>query len=473
MTRALLCVATALAAGAASGQEFRAGAATSNITPFLGASINGSMSDIKAAHIHDELLARCLVLDDGQKRLAFAICDSCAIPLKVVEDAKGLITRATSIPPENVLIAATHSHSAACAVGVFQSEPDPDYLQFLSNRIADGVTRAVNNLEPARVGWGVVEEPEQLFNRRWRMKPGSIPPDPFGATSDQVQMNPQAGSPHLVEPAGPIDPALSILWVEAPGNRDLALLANYGLHYVGGVGPGHVSADYFGYFAREIERLLESESQDPPFVAMMSNGTSGDVNNINFRAPGPRHDPYEKMQLVASELAVSAAEIQAKTMPRDKAKLDARMATIELKVRKPSAEEIDRAETILAAAGGIEGPLRTLEQIYARETVLLSRFLESVPVSIQALRIGELGIVAIPCEVFAEIGLEIKKRSPFKPTFVIELANGYNGYLPTRAQHALGGYETWRARSSYLEVDAAEKITAKALELLEAVRGEP
>ena len=56
--------------------------------------------------------------------------------------------------------------------------------------------------------------------------------------------------------------------------------------------------------------------------------------------------------------------------------------------------------------------------------------------------------------MFVEIGLEIKKKSPLKPTFTIELANGYNGYLPTPEQHELGGYETWRARSSYLEVDA-------------------
>ena len=76
-------------------------------------------------------------------------------------------------------------------------------------------------------------------------------------------------------------------------------------------------------------------------------------------------------------------------------------------------------------------------------------------------------IVAIPCEVFVETGLEIKAESPIKPAFTIELANGYNGYLPTKEQHDLGGYETWRARSSYLEVDAASKITAKALDLLQ------
>ncbi len=110
--------------------------------------------------------------------------------------------------------------------------------------------------------------------------------------------------------------------------------------------------------------------------------------------------------------------------------------------------------------------LKTLPEIYARETVLLAEYPATVRLKLQALRIGELGIVAIPCETFAAIGLEIKQKSPLRPTFTIELANGYNGYLPTPEQHKLGGYETWRARSSYLEVDASTRITATVLELL-------
>ena len=103
-------------------------------------------------------------------------------------------------------------------------------------------------------------------------------------------------------------------------------------------------------------------------------------------------------------------------------------------------------------------------------TYLLAKYPDTVKATIQAIRVGELGIVAIPCEVFTEIGLEIKAKSPLKPTFTIELANGYNGYLPTPAQHALGGYETWRARSSYLDVNASEAITKTVLELLGEVK---
>ena len=87
---------------------------------------------------------------------------------------------------------------------------------------------------------------------------------------------------------------------------------------------------------------------------------------------------------------------------------------------------------------------------------------------LQAIRIGQLGITAIPCEVFTEIGLDIKRKSPMATTFTIELANGHYGYLPTPRQHALGGYETWLGTCT-LEVDSSEKITAVLLELLEEV----
>jgi neutral ceramidase len=458
--------------GADPPKPLRAGAATSNISPWLGLSINGNMSDVKAAHVHDELHARCLVLDDGRTPLAFVVCDSCMIPREVVLDAKRQIQEHAGIEPDRVLISATHAHSAPASAPVFQSDPDEAYRMFLATRIADGVRRAINNLAPAQVGWGVGKNDKQVFNRRWRMKPGTIPPDPFGGTTDQVKMNPPPGGADLIEPAGPIDPDVSVLAVRSPEGRPIALLANYSLHYVGGVGPGHASADYFGMFADRVRALLAPESSDPPFVAMMTNGTSGDINNINFRAARPeRQPPYGRMRQVADELAEEAVRVAKTIEYREAAPLDARADTLRLGVRKPGPEDLAKAEAIVAKAGGPE--MKGLGEVYARETLFLSRYPDQVDVTVQALRVGDLGIAAIPCEVFAEIGLELKAKGPLRPAFTIELANGYNGYLPTRAQHALGGYETWRARSSYLEVDAADKITARVLGLLQEVAGAP
>jgi hypothetical protein len=141
---------------------------------------------------------------------------------------------------------------------------------------------------------------------------------------------------------------------------------------------------------------------------------------------------------------------------------------IELGVRLPTDADVARAREILDKAKD-KPVLTTLPEVYARETVLLAKYPPKVKVILQAIRIGELGIVAIPCETFVEIGLELKKKSPLRPTFTIELANGYNGYLPTPQQHQLGGYETWRARSSYLEVDASTRISATLFDLLSQV----
>lgn len=441
-----------------------AGAATSNISPVLDASLNGGMQDRSATTIHDETHARCLVLDDGSSRVAFVVCDLCMIPREVVLDAKRQIEEATGIPPDHVLISATHSHSCPTCTPVFQSDIVPGYPEFLARRISDGVRRAVNNLEPAEVGWGSGSNDRQVFNRRWHLTPGTPMPDPFGGMTDRVKMNPPPGSPALVEPAGPTDPEISILSARALDGRPIGLLANYSLHYVGGTGPGEVSADYFGAFADRVQEIMEADRLDPPFVAMMSNGTSGDINNINFREPSPGRQPYEQIRLVADELANEAVSVARSIEYRTDVPLLAQSTELELGVRLPSSEDLERARAIVDAAEG--ATMSTLEEIYARESILLADYPETVPVTVQALRIGSLTVAAIPCEVFVEIGLEIKEESPFPSTFTISLANGYNGYLPTEAHHELGGYETWRARSSYLEVGAASKITKAILQLL-------
>src|SRR5262249_21135911 len=133
-------------------RSFRAGAATSNISPWLGLSINGGMHDNKVQHVHDELHARALVLDDGKTRLAFVVCDSCMIAREIVDDAKRQIQERSGIAPDHVLISATHSHSCPASTEAFQSDPDESYRRFLATRIADAVRRSVNNLSPARIG---------------------------------------------------------------------------------------------------------------------------------------------------------------------------------------------------------------------------------------------------------------------------------------------------------------------------------
>src|SRR5262249_7039330 len=160
-----------------------AGAATSNITPEIGADIVGGHLPVPSTHVHDELHVRCLVLDDGRTRLALVACDLVGIHRLVCDEAKKQIQQALGIPREQVLISATPPHSAASVPGQNRSEHKEsldDYQRFVARRILDGVRRAVNNLRPAQIAYGTAQAPEHLFNRRWYMKPGTMPENPFG-----------------------------------------------------------------------------------------------------------------------------------------------------------------------------------------------------------------------------------------------------------------------------------------------------
>ena len=339
-------------------------------------------------------------------------------------------------------------------------------IEFLKVKIAQGIEAAQNRLEPARIGWAVGNNPLQVFNRRWYMGEGFDLKDPLEHGKDQVRMNPPAGESSLIKPAGPIDPEVSVLAVQKANGSPLALLANYSLHYVGGLPPETLSADYFGEFAKQIGVLIGAE-EGSDFVGIMTNGTSGDINNINFFEPRVRKPPFEQIQFVAAAVAQSAKLAYDRIEFSDWVPLSVLEEEVELGVRKPTEAEVKKARERLAAAG--DGPHSDRVLIYANETIKLLDYPDTVKVKLQAMRIGELGLAATPTETFVETGLAIKKISPLKPTFVIELANGYNGYIPTVEQHVLGGYETWRARSSYLAVNAEPKVRRTLLELLKEV----
>jgi neutral ceramidase len=449
---------------------FRAGAAASNITPPLGSGIVGGWTAPPATNVHDELHARALVLDDGRTRLAIVVCDSVGIARSVFDEAKRQIHEKTGIPPANMLMSATHTHSASSARGnrSIGDGPLDEYQRFLATRIRDAVLRAIHHLEPARIGWGKGYNDRQVFNRRWKMKPGSAQlHNPFGGI-DQVRMNPPANHPDLIEPAGPIDPEINFISVQSRDGKPIALLANYSLHYVGGVRTGDISADYYGMFAEEIKRLLGADRQDPPFVGILSNGTSGDVNNINFR-PSPeqarrKYQPYEKMKVVAAEVAAEVFRACQGIEHRDTVSLAAASRELALGVRVPGPDRVRWAQQTQKSPPQYHAH----EETYAQRILNMREFPQQVPIVLQALRIGEVGIAAIPNEVFAEMGLEIRRRSPVRQTFTMELANGWYGYLPTAAQHKLGGYETWQGTSLF-EMEAATRIVNEILELLGTV----
>jgi neutral ceramidase len=477
---ALALALAALLGGAALAQDaapaaLRAGAATSVITPPLGEPIVGGFTPFPAEHIHDELHARCLVLDDGSNKLALVVCDLLGLHRSVALAAKKHIERELSIPPSHVMISGTHTHSATVALGpnprVYADEIElSDYERFVARRIADGVRRAVNLLRPAEIAFGHIDVPDHVFNRRWFLKEGTMPENPFGRSDEKVKMNPGAGSPNLVEPAGPIDPRVSFVALREPGGEFISLFSAYSLHYVGGVGRAHVSADYFGYYSKAMERQLGSEGQDPPVVAMMANGTSGDINNIDFVNPRPRKEPYEQMRFVAHDLAEKVGAALAGLEWKAEAPLDARYRELDVKWREIPEELLAWARETEAAAPRI-GDKAVLPLAYAGRVQRLAKATPKTGLPVQVLRLGDVCIATTPCETFAETGLEFRERSPFEKSFVVELANGYYGYMPTLRHFELGGYETWPGTNN-IEPQASIKVMDALLEMAAELKGQ-
>lgn len=474
---ALACVFSALRAA---DNGLRAGAALTDITPTTWPSpVNGGMKGAFTEKVTDPMHARAFAIASGRDAIILCVVDSCMIPRETCEAAKALAAKATGVPASRILISATHSHSCATMTPVFQSEPDPGYVAALPPRIAAAIIQAHKNLEPAEIAVGKEAEPDQVFNRRWLVKSGQSYENPFDSVADRAWMNPGVKNAKVTEPSGPIDPDVYLLAARAKSDgRPLAILANYSLHYVGG--QAAISADYFGAFAGELATRLKAGDAryagKPPFVGIMSNGTSGNINNVNYAAAvaPARKPPGEQIKVVADAVATAAMRAYDKLQWQSAASLVSAERDLNLGVRKATAPELERARKIVATyPRDKDGQFSDRKAIYALESIALDKYPDKVPVKLQVHRIGSLTMAAIPCEVFVEIGLDLKAAKPLRDHFTLSLANGYNGYLPTPEHHQLGGYETWRARSSYLEVDASTAIVKSLKEMLAEVSRKP
>jgi len=439
--------------------RLRAGAATSNITPPIGAFRVGGFVPAPSTHIHDELHARCLVLDDGKKKVAIVICDLLGFHRSVGVEARRLVQEATGIPAENVLISATHTHSAGSALGqsryVNEQQLD-DYQLFVARRIADGVHRANNLLRPAEIAFRSVDLPDPVLNRRWFWKEGQGRPNPFGKIEKVYKTG--APGPEFSHPAGPTDTALSIVALREPQGRLIAAYCAYSMHYAGFDLPGGISADYFGAFCNELQQMQGPPDASAPFVAMMANSTSGDVgpNQRRYNEFRKTLGPYGRSLAAGREVAGAAHKaLQGIDDWKDHAEIDARFRELDIGWREIEPELIAWAKDVEAKAPrlptgnvGLASKWATTPDwatrlSYAGRVQALAAKTDKVRFPVQVLRLGDICIGTSPCETYSEIGLEFKQRSPFKKSFMVELSHGMFGYLPPPHQFANGEYSTW------------------------------
>ncbi|HUQ93105.1 MAG TPA: LamG-like jellyroll fold domain-containing protein [Bryobacteraceae bacterium] len=440
--------------GAAS---LRAGAAKVDVTPtHFPVIANCMFLERKAEKAHAPLHAKALVLGDGRTRLAIVVVDSCMMPRELIDRAKDMARAKTGIPAERMLVSATHTHSAPASMGCLGSDAQQEYAESLPGKIAGAIEQAAARLAPAKAGWASIDDYEHTHCRRWIFRPDKMRSDPFGNLNVRANMHPGYQNPDAIAPSGPVDPGLSVLSVQTLGGKPLAVLANYSQHYFG---SPILHPDYFGIFS---DKLAARIGAGEDFVAMMSQGTSGDQMWMDYGKPKSdiTLDQY------SDGVTAKALEAYRKIQYRASLKLEMAETRLTLGRRAPDSQRLEWAKSLLAKMDA-RTPSNQ-QEVYAREQV----FLHDEPsreLKLQAVRIGDLGIAAIPNEVFAITGLRIKAQSPLAGTFVIELANGAEGYIPPPAQHKLGGYTTWPARSAALETGAEPKIAEAILELLEKV----
>jgi hypothetical protein len=449
--------------------DFQAGAIVMNVSPLeFPVFVNGGMSSRSASVVNDPINARAMVLSDGKTQIAIVVVDSCMMARPVLDQAKKLASKRTGIPTANMLISATHTHTAPASMGCLGTKADPRYTPYLIQKLAAAIAAAQKALQPAQIGWNSINAAEYTALRRWVRRPDMLLEDPFGNPTGRAQMHSGRNWNEVTGESGPEDPDLNLISVQTREGKPLALLANFSMHYFGGVKA--LSADYFGRWANNVKQSLAPNSD---FVPMMSHGCSGDIWRRDYAARDWTKNPILPEEAIdvdryAKELADRALQGYEKIQYRSDVDLAMAETRMRLDYRTPNKQLLEWAERIVKETG--DRAPKTSTEVYALEQTILHQR-QNTEIVVQALRIGDIAITTTPNETYALTALKLKAMSPLKKTMVIELANGGDGYIPPPEQHVLGGYNTWAARSAGLEKLAEPKIVEADLLLLEKVTG--
>ena len=438
--------------------ELQAGVAVVDITPPKGYRMAGYFRERFNTGSHDPLQAKALVLRQGDEQAALVFCDLVGIAADVSDRASLLAAKQTGIPAANILIAATHSHTGPLYMGALRQYfhdqtvaakgEDPhekiDYRAALVKKIVEAVVKAHKSTRSVDLSAGIARQEGLSFNRRFHMKNGT------------VQFNPGKLNPNIVRPAGPVDPDVGLLRIRA-GDKDLALLTVFALH-LDTVGGTEYSADYPFYLERQLRPVLGPEG-----VSLFGAGTCGDINHIDVSKKDP-----QKGQLEAARIGATLSKTVRAALPKLNPVRSPRLAVrqsslVPVPLQKYNAEAIAQARKDMAKIGTRDLPF--LKQVEAYKIVSLQMMPAGVlPMQVQVFRLSkDVAIVGLPGEIFVDLGLAIKKASPFRMTLVVELCNDAPGYVPTIKAFKEGSYETVNSR---VQPGGGEKLVEAASQML-------
>lgn len=435
--------------------EFKVGAAQVDITPPDGTPMAGYYRFRAVGGVLDPIYAKTIVVEQKGKRAAFVVLDLAGTTRPIVAAARKLIEQQCGLPGDRVMISATHTHtgpqlprgSMMDDITKATSPAGMSYVNALPGLIARSVTEASAKLAPAKASATVGKAEGISFNRRVIGKDG------------QCIWQPAKIDPATERPAGPVDPDLGLLVFDPiAGQSPIASYVNFAMHPTSVGGGLKISADYPGVLAR-----LLRERKGADMIAVFANGCCGNINHRDYLSGGPQRNTLQLGTALADVATESWPNLRAvKTFaPR------ARVATVTLQRRSFSEEEIATAKDI--ANRIFTEKLGTVPMAEA-VCILETSAKQNVPLEAEVQVIAfsdEIAIVALPGEIFVELGLAIKAASPFKHTFIAELANGSIGYVPNREAYPQGNYEVVSARG---EVGSGEKLVETALGLLKELR---
>ena len=453
---------------------FRAGFAERDITPELGMEQPGGY--MKAYHktLHDPCKVRAAVFDDGKKRVALVGLDALVIREPSVAAARAGIQKRCGIPPEAVMIAASHSHSSGPTGMVLPGEydhgsdlvkklayelsscADPKYLTKVEEAIVEAVCAADAAKVEALCSFGRGFENQAAFNRRFRMKNG------------RTHTHPGQGNPDIVCPAGPVDPEVGVIGAWDKQGKLLGCIVNFACHAT--TNPGGISANYIYYLEMAIRGMFGQE-----VVVVFMPGACGDVTQVDNLSPYVHPKPEQWARLVGGRVGAEAVKVLVTAEPGSEVPLDYAQTVLEFKRRVPRPERVQAALQIVQKDPKEVGHT---EWVFAKEIVLLDAKLAKEPTAkaeVQAIQVGPVVLISTPAEYFCQFGLDIKAASPFPMTFPVMLANGCVGYVPT--EEALsptgGGYETRLTSYSNLEPAAGRKMAEAGLQLARQMKPGP
>lgn len=443
-----------------SAAQLEAGIGVGDITPPVPFRMSGYFEERISTGIKDPLRVKAVVFRQGETTAAIVFCDLLGVPLEVSTPARQLAARKTGIPAANIVIAATHSHTAPLYFdslrnyfhqsAIASQGNDPyeviDYPKELVDRIVRAIVEAKEQLQPVELTTLTSHANRLAFNRRFHMRNGT------------VECNPGLKNPDIIRAAGPVDPEVGAVFLR-PLNQTgyLGAIVSFALH-LDTVGGTEYSADY----PKHCEDRLRHEF-GPDFTLLFGAGTCGDINHLDVLTETKRSSDE-----IGRVLADSILQEVTRQSPSssDDVSLAVRHAKVNVALQEYSSAEIDKAQKNMSLTGSRH--LSFLEQVEAYKiTDLQLRQGDILPIEVQLFRLtNDAAIITLPGEVFVELGMAIKRASPFKTTIVVQLANDYPAYIPTKRAFVEGSYETINSR---VKPGAGEQMVDAAIELMREV----